>query len=135
MPNRVRLSRVKGWRMPPDTIKVARPGVFGNPWRVGNPGQLVLRKWPVTYDLQLPIDNQSAVNAYRLWLVGDYEWWMGPPVDMFHTKGWELLHAAIAEARAALLSALPTLRGKHLACTCHPDQPCHADVLLEIANR
>lgn len=26
------------------------------------------------------------------------------------------------------------LRGKDLACWCQPDQPCHADVLLEIAN-
>lgn len=27
------------------------------------------------------------------------------------------------------------LQGKDLACWCAPDQPCHADVLLEIANR
>lgn len=26
------------------------------------------------------------------------------------------------------------LRGKNLACFCPLDQPCHADVLLEIAN-
>lgn len=26
------------------------------------------------------------------------------------------------------------LRGKNLACWCALDQPCHADVLLEIAN-
>lgn len=27
------------------------------------------------------------------------------------------------------------LRGKNLACWCPLDQPCHADVLLEIANK
>lgn len=27
------------------------------------------------------------------------------------------------------------LRGRDLACWCPLDQPCHADVLLEIANR
>ena len=27
------------------------------------------------------------------------------------------------------------LRGKNLACWCPLDQPCHADVLLELANR
>ena len=27
------------------------------------------------------------------------------------------------------------LRGKNLACWCKPGEPCHADVLLEIANR
>ena len=26
------------------------------------------------------------------------------------------------------------LRGKHLACSCPLDQPCHADILLKIAN-
>jgi len=26
------------------------------------------------------------------------------------------------------------LRGKNLACWCRLDQPCHADVLLKIAN-
>lgn len=29
---------------------------------------------------------------------------------------------------------LSELRGKDLACWCPLDQPCHADVLLEIAN-
>jgi Domain of unknown function (DUF4326) len=27
------------------------------------------------------------------------------------------------------------LRGRNLACYCAPDVPCHADVLIEIANR
>ena len=27
------------------------------------------------------------------------------------------------------------LRGRDLACYCPLDQPCHADVLLEVANR
>ena len=26
------------------------------------------------------------------------------------------------------------LRGRDLACWCPPDEPCHADVLIEIAN-
>lgn len=30
---------------------------------------------------------------------------------------------------------LEALRGKDLACWCPLDQPCHADVLLEIANQ
>lgn len=27
------------------------------------------------------------------------------------------------------------LRGKNLACWCRPGSPCHADILLEMANR
>jgi hypothetical protein len=34
----------------------------------------------------------------------------------------------------ALMAALPDLRGKDLVCWCAPE-PCHADVLLELANR
>ena len=30
--------------------------------------------------------------------------------------------------------SLVALRGKDLACWCPLDQPCHADVLLELAN-
>ena len=30
---------------------------------------------------------------------------------------------------------LSELRGKDLACWCPLDQPCHADVLLELANK
>ena len=32
-----------------------------------------------------------------------------------------------------LMAALPELRGKDLVCWCAPE-PCHADVLLELAN-
>lgn len=37
-PIRIQLSRKKGWRMPPDTVTVARPGPWGNPFRVGDTG-------------------------------------------------------------------------------------------------
>lgn len=30
---------------------------------------------------------------------------------------------------------LEQLRGKNLACWCKPGEPCHADVLLELANK
>ena len=38
---------------------------------------------------------------------------------------------AVALRRAAQLE----LRGKNLACWCPPQEPCHVDVLLVIANR
>jgi hypothetical protein len=34
-----------------------------------------------------------------------------------------------------LRSAAVQLRGRDLACWCSPDQPCHGDVLLRLANR
>ena len=36
------------------------------------------------------------------------------------------------EANKAVLRNV--LRGKNLACSCSLHQPCHADVLLEVAN-
>lgn len=36
-------------------------------------------------------------------------------------------------ASPELLAALPTLKGKHLVCYCSP-APCHADILLQLAN-
>lgn len=36
--------------------------------------------------------------------------------------------------RVSIKGLLDELRGKNLACWCALDQPCHADILLEIAN-
>lgn len=37
LPIRVRLSRTKGYRMPPNTRVVTRTTIFGNPWAVNTP--------------------------------------------------------------------------------------------------
>jgi hypothetical protein len=58
----------------------------------------------------------GAVTFYKKWLAGHKA-----------TGGGGL-------RRLAVLGRIPELRGKDLACWCPLDQPCHADVLLEIAN-
>lgn len=93
-PRRVQLSRKKGWRMPENTVKVSRPGKWGNPFRADGK----------------PFEREAAVATFRAWMGMD-------------THKAEKLRAALLE-----------LRGKNLACWCAPDQPCHADVLLELAN-
>jgi hypothetical protein len=42
----------------------------------------------------------------------------------------------VARFRKDVAPNLPIteLRGKNLACWCKPGEPCHADVLLELAN-
>jgi len=40
----------------------------------------------------------------------------------------------LANRRQELLQTMPALRGKNLACWCRLRDPCHGDVLLEIAN-
>lgn len=95
-PVRVVLSRLKGWRMPPNTVKVCRPGKWGNPFRVGDwrpDGEGFIR------------DQAEAVMLF-------------------------CKHDDTASIRAAA----GELRGKNLACWCKAGTPCHADVLIELAN-
>jgi len=49
------------------------------------------------------------------------------PVQPLAILHWQII-------RGGLRNMLPELRGKDLACWCPLDKPCHADVLLEIAN-
>lgn len=48
----------------------------------------------------------------------------------------QLADMCVTEYRLQAIGCLPLeeLRGKNLACWCPLDQPCHADVLLELAN-
>ena len=101
---RIQLRRTKGWRMPPNTVKVDRSTVWGNPWPVGERGPL---------DRIAP-DAEGAVGFFRA---------MFSDQDM----RWEAKYPDASQVRA-------TLRGKNLACWCKPGDWCHADVLLEIAN-
>ena len=104
-PIRVMLSRKKGWKMPSNTVSVARPTKWGNPFVVGEHGT-----------------RKRCVELYRLLAAGYVSLTYDDP---------ESLRAS----RAAMEDAPRELRGKNLACWCPLDQPCHADTLLEIANR
>ena len=58
--------------------------------------------------------------------VTNYAAWLGPY--------GESLFPSLKMKRYWLLNGLSRLRGKNLSCWCPLDQPCHADVLLELAN-
>ena len=112
MPERIQLRRTKGWRMPPNTVKVARPGPWGNPHTVAECG-----------------DAETAVNRFRCDVVS--------ALEREETPQWvqdEFRREEIEDPLADPDEWLRPLRGKNLACWCALDQPCHADVLLEIAN-
>lgn len=83
--------------MPPNTIYVGRPTIFGNPFAVSK-----------SYD---------AIAMFNRWLQGERG-----------TGGGGL-------RRVTLLARLSQLRGKDLACWCKEGEPCHADILLELANQ
>jgi hypothetical protein len=92
-PRRIRLSRARGWRKPPNTVTVSRPTKWGNPFRS---------------DL-----SREHAECVRL-----FETWLGQSPE-----GKDLAAAARRE-----------LRGKNLACWCALEGPCHADILLRLAN-
>lgn len=103
-PRRIQLRRTKGWRMPPDTVKVGRPGYFGNPF-IG----------------------QHAANDYRRWLTGKMR------RGEFQRKNTRPL--VLFSDKTNVKREMVCLRGKNLACWCKIGTPCHADVLLELANK
>lgn len=113
-PRRIQLRRTKGWRMPPDTVSVARPTLFGNPFPVDIYGR------------------DRAVDLHRRWLCG--------PMSMAELHGLSRYpETSMVGLSRLVLNAIPQLRGLNLACWCplpaegEPDC-CHAAVLLEIAN-
>lgn len=108
VPERIQLSRAKGWRKPPGTIVVARPSRWGNPYTL----DMYRADWPHMPEREL---RRMAVSDFRGMLDG--RWEFDGDVD----------YPSADEVRAELA-------GKNLACWCPPDQACHADVLLELAN-
>jgi hypothetical protein len=114
MPKRIQLSRARGWRLPPRTVKVDRSTRWGNPYVVGEPidmKQVRRWGWNISPDGQKePVCASCAKEA----------------VERFrHALFWDVaIHDFVRNE----------LEGRDLACWCGPDDPCHADVLLEIAN-
>ena len=110
-PVRVQRKRVKGWRMPEGAVYVGRGSRWGNSWRVGSTGWTIKPGGIIDREPHPPLTAEQAVESFR----NAEEFQMQEPFYV----------AAIRNA----------LAGKDLACWCPLDQPCHADVLLEVANR
>jgi len=84
--------------------------------------------------------QRSRVKGWRMppgaVYVGRPSRWGNPipiePTGHFDERGRaEYVATITVQQRAEIRRAL---RGRDLACWCPLDQPCHADVLLEIAN-
>ena len=108
MAERIQRRRTKGWRLPAGAVYVGRGSRWGNPW----PLSIYLRDYPDLTDAERRF---MAVDDYRLLVSGRWDK-LGLPA-----------HPTETEIREAL-------GGHDLACYCPLDQPCHADVLLELAR-
>lgn len=110
-PKRIQLSRAKGWRMPPNTIKVDRTTQWGNPFIVGANGSAA----ECVYQFILLMASYINISS-----------------GMACSDRQEKLFKLLVDEKKA---GYPSLRGKNLACWCKPGAPCHADVLMLIANK
>jgi hypothetical protein len=118
-PVRIQRQRAAGWRKPDGAIYVGRPTPYGNPYRVTRAGKV----WCVYLDIP---DTDRVVTVSTVF---DERQARQDAVDgfraMFRTPGG----AEQAEYFAR------QLHGRDLLCWCAPAMPCHADVLLELANQ
>lgn len=112
-PQRIRLSRARGFDLQAASravngrpaVKVDRSTEWGNPFVVGRDG--------------------TAADCVRLYQA------LAAGLIALTTKATP---KAQKSARAAMERAATELFGRNLACWCPVDKPCHADVLLAIAN-
>jgi len=140
MPDRITLSLAKGWRMPENTRVVTRGTIFGNPWACDTeaafwwPNDPKGPRWRSTHSIpRLRLLAHEAVSLYSGWLRLAWVPHSALPEGLTDA-GRAACHAALDTRRLTILSSLSGLRGKNLACFCKPGCPCHASVLLELAN-
>lgn len=112
-PQRIQRKRIKGWRMPEGAVYVGRPSKWGNPYRWS--------EYPaVRWDMDGEPHRNSKGDRQR-WSVTDYR--------------FQFLAEVHGHKDAPTREEIRReLAGKDLACWCALGDPCHADVLLEIAN-
>jgi hypothetical protein len=150
MPERIQLRRTKGCRKPEGVVRVDRFTKWGNPFIYRDDTMGLVRYQPRSPDV---VDYEGRISAN-----GTRHDYYG--ADGKVTEFW-VRYATKAELvqlfRATLLDPTPSMRSAHpgrrghfaqvtpdeiraelaghdLACWCKPGDPCHADVLLEIAN-
>lgn len=136
MPERIQRKRTKGWRMPDNAVYVGRPTIYGNPfmaykcdccgyWDVKDDNGVT---YLVNHEyVRLPqvradrstwtTKRQAVAESVRLY-VCEMTYWFGGRMK------WD----------SEFAESVKNLAGKDLACWCPLDSPCHADVLLELAN-
>ena len=115
-PQRMQLSRKAGFNLQAASRalnglpakRITRPGPWGNPFSIADVAR--------TYGLEPDPAQAKAVELCGLWLRGRLDPALSP---------------GDPPSRAAIRAELG---GHNLACWCRPGTPCHADVLLALAN-
>lgn len=87
---------------------VTRPGPWGNPFSIDEVA--------ATYALDRPAAQAKAVSMAAEWLRGT----LAPALSPGDPPSLDTIRRELA--------------GHNLACWCKPGTPCHADILIELAN-
>lgn len=123
----VRVKREADWKPSKGAVWVGPRSNFYNP-----------------FEAKIRGGASGLATGARQYLVDDFKEWLTKPLLWRRTAegwkwvapgNWDSMLGVPYEYRAMILDKLETLRGKDLVCRCHISQPCHADVLLELANR
>lgn len=114
-PVRLQLRRTKGWRLPAGAVNVARPGRWGNPYRVDLFGR----------ELAIALFARSLAGAFSE---------EGIPAELLDAARAAHLSFLARHGDAPAAAVRAALRGHDLACWCPLHEACHADVLLKVAN-
>ena len=102
-------------------VKVTRPGLWGNPFPIAEAAEYldtVISGRAPDDDIEeiAPVRDPATLSVqwFRIWMTGraDFGRYQPPTPAMIREK----------------------LAGRNLACWCKPGAPCHADVLIELAN-
>lgn len=115
-PQRMQLSRQRGFNLEASSRainglpakRVTRPGKWGNPFTIEETAK--------RYGLDAEAAQAKAVALCGQWLRGTLDPTLSP---------------GPAPTREDVRAVL---KGHNLACWCRPGTPCHADLLIEIAN-
>jgi hypothetical protein len=115
-PQRMHLSRQAGFNLQAASRalnglpakRVTRPGKWGNPFTIDQTAK--------RYGLDPAVAQAKAVELCEQWLRGTID----PVLSPGSPPSRVLIRAELA--------------GKNLACWCKAGTPCHADVLIELAN-
>jgi len=116
-PVRLRLSRHKGFDLQVlsratnglPAKRVTRPGKWGNPFSIDD----AMKR----FGLDRGAAHDRSIELHRQWMEGTLD----PALDPGHKP----------PTREEIVAGLG---GYNLACWCHPDQSCHVNLLIRIAN-
>lgn len=136
MPERIQRKRECGWRMPPNTLYVGRPGPWGNPY------------WHVERfhgrDLAIALYANTARGIWNPGIVVHLPDFYVAGIHETH-QGWleriggHPIERAQSELRGHNHACWCPLCPKHalgkpIGVVCADCRPCHSDVTLEIAH-